>query len=73
MRKKLQKNEKFKIKYQSQMFNLDSDADTDHNIYKNQELYCIQDMFSTVGLDGWLHNCSQSSAPFRSSALGDLT
>ena len=31
-------------------------------------------MYPTVGFDGWLYNCSQSSAPnFRSSALGDLT
>ena len=30
-------------------------------------------VFPTVGFDGWLYNCSQSSAPnFRLSALGDL-
>ena len=30
-------------------------------------------IFPTVGFDGWLYNCSESSAPnFRSTALGDL-
>ena len=43
---------------------------------KNQEHYLVmQDyLFPTIGFDGWLYNCSQSSAPnFRSTALGDLT
>ncbi len=69
--------EKFKLKYE----NLDCsilivDADTDHNIYKKpRTLPCYaRYVFPTVGFDGWLYNCSQSSAPnFRSSALGDLT
>ena len=52
------------------------DADTDHDIYKKpRTLPCFaRYVFPTVGFDGWLYNCSQSSAPnFRSSALGDLT
>ena len=69
--------EKFKIKYQnSECSILIVDADTDHNIYKKpRTLPCYaRYVFPTVGFDGWLYNCSQSSAPnFRSSALGDLT
>ena len=52
------------------------DADTDHSIYnKPRTVPCYaRYIFPTVGFDGWLYNCSQSSAPnFRDSALGDLT
>lgn len=52
------------------------DADSDHKIYnKPRTLPCYaRYIFPTVGFDGWLYNCSQSSSPnFRSSALGDLT
>ncbi len=52
------------------------DADTDHDIYnKPRTVPCYaRYIFPTVGFDGWLYNCSQSSAPnFRNSALGDLT
>ena len=52
------------------------DADTDHNIFnKPRTVPCYaRYIFPTVGFDGWLYNCSQSSAPnFRGSALGDLT
>lgn len=52
------------------------DADTDHSIYnKPRTIPCYaRYVFPTVGFDGWLYNCSQSSAPnFRGSALGDLT
>ena len=51
------------------------DADQDHDIYnKPQTLPCYaRYIYPTVGFDGWLYNCSQSSAPnFRSTALGDL-
>ena len=69
--------EKFKLKYESPNCSiLIVDADTDHNIYKKpRTLPCYaRYVFPTVGFDGWLYNCSQSSAPnFRSSALGDLT
>ena len=47
------------------------DADTDHDIYKKpRTLPCFaRYVFPTVGFDGWLYSCSQSSAPnFRSSA-----
>ena len=53
------------------------DADQEHDIYnKPRTLPCFaRYIFPTVGFfDGWLYNCSQSSAPnFHSSALGDLT
>lgn len=52
------------------------DADSDNNIYnKPRTVPCYaRYVYPTVGFDGWLYNCSQSSAPnFRSSALGDLT
>jgi len=69
--------EKLKLKYEtSECSILIVDADTDHNIYKKpRTLPCFaRYVFPTVGFDGWLYNCSQSSAPnFRSSALGDLT
>ena len=51
------------------------DADTDHTIFqKPRTLPCFaRFVYPTVGFDGWLYNCSQSSAPnFRLSALGDL-
>ena len=51
------------------------DADTDHSIYnKPRTIPCYaRYIFPTVGFDGWLYNCSQSSAPnFREAALGDL-
>ena len=69
--------EKLKTKYEtSDCSVLIIDADEDHNIYnKPRTLPCFaRYIFPTVGFDGWLYNCSQSSAPnFRSSALGDLT
>ena len=69
--------EKLKTKYEtSDCSILIIDADEDHNIYnKPRTLPCFaRYIFPTVGFDGWLYNCSQSSAPnFRSSALGDLT
>ena len=52
------------------------DADTDYSIYnKPRTIPCYaRYIYPTVGFDGWLYNCSQSSAPnFRESALGDLT
>lgn len=52
------------------------DADNDHSIYnKPRTVPCYaRYIFPTVGFDGWLYNCSQSSAPnFRESSLGDLT
>ena len=51
------------------------DADEEYNIFnKAQSLPCFaRYVYPTVGFDGWLYNCSQSSAPnFRESALGDL-
>jgi sulfatase maturation enzyme AslB (radical SAM superfamily) len=51
------------------------DADEQFNIYnKPQTLPCYaRYIYPTVGFDGWLYNCSQSSAPnFRDTALGDL-
>ena len=51
------------------------DADEENNIFnKPQTLPCYaRFVYPTVGFDGWLYNCSQSSAPnFRSSALGNL-
>jgi len=51
------------------------DADEEHNIFnKAQTLPCYaRYVYPTVGFDGWLYNCSQSSAPnFRDTALGDL-
>ncbi len=66
-----------KNKYESSDFSiLVVDADTDYEIKdKPRTLPCYaRYIFPTVGFDGWLYNCSQSSAPnFRSSALGDLT
>ena len=51
------------------------DADNENNIYnKPRTVPCYaRYVYPTVGFDGWLYNCSQSSAPnFRSTALGDL-
>ena len=68
--------EKLKNKYENSKCSvLIVDADTDYNIYnKPRTLPCYaRYLFPTVGFDGWLYNCSQSSAPnFRSAALGDL-
>jgi len=53
-----------------------TNPDGDHDIYnKPRTVPCYaRYLFPTVGFDGWLYNCSQSSAPnFRSTALGDLT
>jgi MoaA/NifB/PqqE/SkfB family radical SAM enzyme len=53
-----------------------TNPDSDHDIYnKPRTIPCYaRYLFPTVGFDGWLFNCSQSSAPnFRSTALGDLT
>ncbi len=69
--------ERLKSKYEnSDCSILIVDADTDYDIYKKpRTIPCFaRYVFPTVGFDGWLYNCSQSSAPnFRSSALGDLT
>jgi len=52
-----------------------TNPDSEHNIYnKPRTVPCYaRYLFPTVGFDGWLYNCSQSSAPnFRSTALGNL-
>ena len=68
--------EKLKNKYDSENCSiLVIDADYENNIYnKPRTVPCYaRYVYPTVGFDGWLYNCSQSSAPnFRSSALGDL-
>lgn len=64
-----------KIKYQKPDFSiLIVDADDEHSISSPRTIPCYaRYIFPTVGFDGWLYNCSQSSAPnFRQSALGDL-
>jgi MoaA/NifB/PqqE/SkfB family radical SAM enzyme len=51
------------------------DADTEHDIFqKPRTVPCFaRFVYPTVGFDGWLYHCSQSSSPnFRSMALGDL-
>ena len=50
------------------------DADTDHDIHRERTLPCVARwVYPTVGFDGWLYHCSQSSSPeFRAMALGDL-
>lgn len=51
------------------------DADSDYDIYrKPRTLPCIARwVYPTIGFDGWLYHCSQSSAPnFRKMALGNL-
>ncbi len=68
---------KLKKKYENdKCLILVSNPDSDHDIYnKPRTIPCYaRYLFPTVGFDGWLYNCSQSSAPnFRSTALGDLT
>lgn len=68
---------KLKKKYENdKCLILITNPDSDHDIYnKPRTLPCYaRYLFPTVGFDGWLYNCSQSSAPnFRSTALGDLT
>ena len=68
--------EKIKNKYSNSNCSiLVIDADSDNDIYnKPRTIPCYaRYIFPTVGFDGWLYNCSQSSAPnFRSSALGNL-
>ena len=52
------------------------DADTEHAIFrKPRTVPCFARFtYPTVGFDGWLYHCSQSSAPnFHGMALGDLT
>ena len=69
--------EKLKTKYENDKCSiLIVDPDSENNIYnKPRTIPCYaRYVFPTIGFDGWLYNCSQSSAPnFRSSALGDLT
>ena len=51
------------------------DADSDHDIYdKARTVPCFARFsYPTVGFDGWLYHCSQSSAPnFHGMAIGDL-
>ena len=51
------------------------DADRDYGIYrKPRTTPCVARwVYPTVGFDGWLYHCSQSSAPnFRNVALGNL-
>ena len=68
---------KLKKKYENdKCLILVSNPDADHDIFnKPRTLPCYaRYLFPTVGFDGWLYNCSQSSAPnFRSTALGDLS
>jgi hypothetical protein len=68
--------EKLKTRYKnSECSILIVDADNDYNIHnKPRTIPCFaRYVFPTIGFDGWLYNCSQSSAPnFRLSALGDL-
>ena len=70
------KLEELKNKYTSNNCSiLVIDADSDNDIYdKPRTVPCYaRYIYPTVGFDGWLYNCSQSSAPnFRTSALGDL-
>ena len=51
------------------------DADREHDIFrKARTTPCVaRFVYPTVGFDGWLYHCSQSSAPnFRKMALGNL-
>jgi len=68
--------EKLKMKYENEDCSiLIVDPDSENDIYnKARTTPCYaRYIFPTVGFDGWLYNCSQSSAPnFRSSALGNL-
>jgi MoaA/NifB/PqqE/SkfB family radical SAM enzyme len=50
-------------------------ADDEHDIYnKPRTLPCFaRFVYPTIGFDGWLYQCSQSSSPnFHQTALGDL-
>ena len=68
--------EKLKKKYENEnCLILIADADREYDIYnKPRTTPCYaRYLFPTIGFDGWLYNCSQSSAPnFKSTALGDL-
>ena len=68
--------EKLQKKYSSSNCSiLVIDADSENNIYnKPRTTPCYaRYVYPAVGFDGWLYNCSQSSAPnFRASALGNL-
>ena len=68
--------EKLKTKYENADCSiLIVDTDSENDIYnKPRTTPCYaRYIFPTVGFDGWLYNCSQSSAPnFRSSAIGNL-
>jgi len=51
------------------------DADSEHDIFhKPRTTPCFaRFVYPTIGYDGWLYHCSQSSSPnFRPMALGDL-
>ena len=51
------------------------DADSEHDLFrKPRTVPCFaRFIYPTVGFDGWLYHCSQSSAPnFRALALGNL-
>ena len=67
---------KLKKKYENEKcLIIITNPDGEHDIYnKPRTLPCYaRYLFPTVGFDGWLYNCSQSSAPnFRSTALGNL-
>ena len=76
--------ERIKRKIENVIFSEDTEkcpvklVDIDHkeNIFrKAQTVPCFaRFIFPTVGYDGWLYNCSQSSSPnFRSTALGKLS
>ena len=69
--------QEFKYKYENDnLLILILNKDKDEDIYmKPRTLPCYaRYIYPTIGFDGWLYNCSQSSSPnFRSSALGDLT
>jgi MoaA/NifB/PqqE/SkfB family radical SAM enzyme len=68
--------DKLKKKYENEnCLIIITNPDGEHDIYnKPRTLPCYaRYLFPTVGFDGWLYNCSQSSAPnFRSTALGNL-
>jgi MoaA/NifB/PqqE/SkfB family radical SAM enzyme len=67
---------KLKKKYENEnCLIIITNPDGEHDIYnKPRTLPCYaRYLFPTVGFDGWLYNCSQSSSPnFRSTALGNL-
>ena len=79
----LKEQEKIKSKILDYIISQDSpeckvkliDIDKDEEIYrKKRTVPCFaRFIFPTVGYDGWLYNCSQSSAPnFHSTAMGNL-